>query len=218
MQTQQTEYMFDSVESAPKPTLVNVGEVSEVLDGYVSKSERYVVQPIKIRAFDSGYNTTVFLLYRPEWFVKGFKVTTLEETEGYGKGAHWVYRRNIASDDELSYLRGLAGSDAAFNKLAGALFSLPVNKDGVHSIEDVTEVIRKHFTDNGVKVGYILQQGSVKTDQVDEDGKNIYRLENRYVLAQKNPFFDATEKNILKFGNKAERSEGKTVMTYGGPY
>lgn len=222
MSTQpETLYTFDTPDALPMPTKVNVGVVTEVSDGYISpKSGNYIVQPIQLEALDAGQNTKVYLLYRPEWFVKGFRVKNLAEVEGERKGAHWVYLRHIRDTEEMSYLRGLCGSDEAFDRLGGIIFNLPVNEQGFHELEDVSAAIRDFLLNNvdesgnPVKVGYVLSQARVKTGEKDADGKNVYRLEKKYNLAGKNPFFDATEKNLKRWQNRAERSEGKIVMTY----
>lgn len=233
MVTETEKKQFDSVESAPKPTLVCVGTVGEIEDGYIASSGKYIVQPVNINALDSGKNQKIFVLYRPEWFVEGFKVKALKEAEGERKGAHFVYAKNIRDDDEMSTLRGLSGSEEAFENLMDAILNTPVNDTtGVPNLEDVTETFRTFFANNKdengelVKVGYVLQQQRTKTDETTTAVKNgvevtvpVYRLENRYTLANKNAFFDATVKNLQKWENRAAKSEGKFVMTYSGvPY
>lgn len=216
-------YEIDSVESAPKPTKICVGTVGEVEDGYLSpRSGNYIVQPISIDALDAGQNTKLFLLYRPEWFVKGFKSKTLEDIAGYGKGPHWVYGTHVRSDDKMSYLRGLVGSNEAFTVLVNLLVNLPVGINNVPDIDAITGVFKAFFAGNTdstggpVKVGYVLEQQRTKTDEVNDEGKPVYRLENRY---QVKSFFDATTKNLKSWENRAAKSEGRFLMTYSGvPY
>ena len=225
-ETQETQQMYEleSVESAPKPTLVCVGTVGEVEEGYLSpKSEKYIVQPISIDALEGGRNTKVFLLYRPEWFVKGFKPKTLEDVDGRGKGLHWVYANHIRNDDKMSFLRGLTGSNEAFKILMNDLVSLPLDEETqLPLISDITGIFQEFFSSNidstgqPVKIGYVLEQQRAKTGEVDDNGKDIYRLENRY---QVKSFFDPTTKNLKSWENRIAKSEGRFLLCYtGGPF
>ena len=206
---------FTRAEASPMPTLICVGVVGAVGEGKISSTEKYIVQPIDVEGLDAGRNQRVYWLYRPEWLVKGFKPSKLKEVD---EGAYFVYSKNIDSEDAFSVLRGLAGSQQAFERISNALLRLPV-APGTNgpSIQDVEETLREFFNDNLVngepaRIGYILQQDAVKTDEVDETtGKNIYMRTKRYKVLD---WFDVTMKNLKFQANRANKSEGRLRYTY----
>ena len=219
-QTQTETMTFPKAEARPKPTLICVGNVVEVGDGYISgkSGTDYVVIPIAIDPLDGGRRCKTYFTHRPEWLVASFKPHLLQRE---APGAFFVYRKNIADEEEASLLRGLAGSVDAFNKLANILLNLPLDATicGPNP-ETTTLALRDFFTNNidsnglPVKVGYELQQQRTKTDDIDpETGKNIYLNTANYNVAR---FWDVNEKTVRKATNRANNSDGKVVMTYMG--
>ena len=211
--TQNTENKRGFAEaSAPKlPTLVCVGQVGEVGEAKVSESGEYVVQPIKINALGAGKNMTIYFLYRPEWFREGFRPDELKKLED-GKGKHFVYAKMISSRGGISFLRGLCGSQEAFDSLAEELFNLEEI-----TLESVQETFKNFFENNvtetgdKVLVGYVLKQDRTDTGEKDEEGHKIYLLENRYNVDK---FFEPTEDQLKRWQASADRSNGLTKVTY----
>lgn len=220
MSTTMTEtYAFPKAEARPKPTLICVGNVGEISDGYISGKSGidYVVIPIAIDPLDGGKRTKVYFTHRPEWLTNSFKPYLLKKDS---PSAYFVYSKNIAAEEEFSLLRGLAGNEDAFKKLADTLLRLPVDPEvGGPNPGVTTEALREFFANNvdatgqSRKVGYELKQQRTFTGDTDEDGKKIYVLENRYNV---NSFWDVTEKGIKKATNRANTSNGDVVMTFAG--
>lgn len=209
---------FQEAAAADMPRRVCVGTVGEIQDGHVSeKSKKYIVQPIAINALGSGTSTTVYWLYRPEWLRPGFSPTSIKnevDDEKEANGLIFVYRNYIAGRGTTSMLRGLCGSDEAFMVLSNRLLSLPEV-----TIEAVTETLRTFFSEDNenVQIGYVLEQQSTKTDEIDpETGKNVYIKENRYQIARKNGWFDVSDKALERFKKSAEKSNGRMIVCYDG--
>ena len=217
---------FQEASAADMPRRVCVGTVGEVGEPHPSKNEknpgRYIVQPISIDPMGSGTAITVYFLYRPEWLQPGFNPRSIadqfdDSPEGKkdAEGVLSVYRSNIAGKGSISTLRGLCGSEEAFTKLAHRLLSL----EDTSNMEAVADVLRTFFSEDnqGVMIGYVLQQQSTKTDEVDPDtGKNVYVKENRYQIARKNGWFEYSEKAIERYKKAAEKSQGRMLVTYDG--
>lgn len=209
---------FGEASANELPQLVCVGQVDEVLEAKVSDSGNYCVQPIRLSALGAGRGQTIYFLYRPEWFQEGYKPDSMKEMED-GKGPYFVYGKMINKRGDTSYLRGLAGSQEAFDRLAGILFDLPHVED--NKTEDylalVTQTLKEFFESNvdevgdKVKIGYVLRQERTDTGEKGEDGKKIYILENRYVV---NKFFDPTPEALARWEKTAKGSNGRTKVTY----
>lgn len=199
------------------PTLICVGQVNsdDVGEAKVSESGQYIVQPIKISALGAGKSHTVYFLYRPEWFNPDFRPDQLKQQEG-GESAHFVYAKNINARGSISTLKGLAGSQKAFDRLAGMVLSL----GGEPTMAQVTETLKSFFetninneTGSPALIGYVLTQQQTRTDEKDEAGKTIKILENRYEVGN---FFEVSEKTLAKYRKAAEGSNGTKKLTYAG--
>lgn len=209
--------VFNEASAGKKPTLVCTGYVSKVDETHPAKSGNYNVTPIHINGIGASLNTTVYLLTRPEWFeVDGdgrpsFKPNDLAKVEG-GNAMLFVYRKNIAGRGTVSNLLGIAGNQERYEDLANTLLTT----DGVN--EDDGAVVTHVLTDKLVakegteafKVGYVLQQQRTKTDEVNEEGKHEYLLENRYEIKD---FFEITEEALKKYRKAAEKSAKKAQET-----
>jgi hypothetical protein len=222
----ETTLTFPKSEARPMPTLICVGTVGEVSDGYVSdkSGNSYVVIPIALDPLDGGRRTKVYFTHRPEWLVHTFKPHILKRENA---SAYFVYEKNITSENDYSLLRGLAGSQDAFVELSDILLRLPVDADlGGPTPESVSEALRTYFTNNVDatgqirKIGYELKQQSVKiladdgTPEIDpETGKPAKLLTKNYNV---NSYWDVTEKGIKKMVNRANGSQGDVIMTYSG--
>ena len=196
--TQETFTGFAEAKVSKLPALSCVGTVEEVGEGKLSSTENYVVQPISIRATGPGRSITFRILYRPEWFEPTFDPNSLEEYGPEGSKMLAVYRKNIAAKGGIAALKGLAGSEENYVKLAKALLTAQDK-----SIEGVRETLRTFFSENDVEVGYVLKQRKDKVGE-DENGKGIYELANGYEVGE---FYFPTAENLKKQVQRANRSK-----------
>lgn len=217
MSQTETLLTFQAASAPALPRLVCVGSVTEVGEGHVSRSQKYVVQPIKIAPEGTGRGITYNLLYRPEWMRPGFDPKNLTadiseddaEAMAEAKSMESVYRRHIHVRNGISALRGMSGSDEAFATLSNRLLTLEEV-----SIPAVQEVLHTFFTEDneGVLFGYVLKQQQSKTDEIDPDtGRNVYVPENRYEVDH---FFDFSEKALRSYQKRAEKSKSGLIVTY----
>lgn len=201
------------------PTLVCTGYVSKVHEGKApdkSAGKIYTVNRVDINGYGGSRNVSVYLLSLPEWFATdldeegvkrpAFRPTSLEEEEG-GASKLFVYRKNIraVSDDVPSTLQGLAGTEDRFYDLCDALLDAE-GIDGPESPKVISDTLTAFLTPEGeepVEIGYVLKQKRTKTDDVDEDGKAIYILENSYEISD---WWEPTEANKKKYRKSAEKS------------
>lgn len=225
---------------APKPSLICVGTVTEVENGYLSDSENYYVIPVKISGLDASRDFTVNILYQPQWFTKEFNtIVNIREfknentgDKGYLKGSAWVYSTYINfigdpekyGDKSVAYLRGLCGSEAKYVELADRLFNLevPEGSEGP-SVEDVTECMREFLENNQgadgtpMRIGYILEQEQKDSGETDDNGRKIYVGTKNMVLPTNQrfhpAFFDVNAKQVKFYTKKAEKSETKDKVT-----
>ena len=207
---------FREASAARKPTLVCTGYVAGVPESKESASGKYNVTTVEINGLGASPNARVYLLTRPEWFetnedgFPAFRPDSLEKVEG-GRSMLFVYQKNIAQVGNTSVIQGLAGNEERFDTLAEALLSDPKTSDESDSAEAIQNIIEKLLVakegQTPFEIGYILKQQRNKTDDVDEDGKPIYVLENRYEVSE---WFEATEANKKKYRKSAEKSRAKS--------
>ena len=221
---------FKSAQAAEKPKLACVGRLSGLGDTGFTDSGDYIKLQILIDGYGASQNARLTFLYRPEWFVPGFDPSSYEGVEGVSeaeakrlKSYLGVYRRNIAEQDATSTLLGLCGGDEeAYNELATKLFSLDLQSlidQGVEGVKQIPEVVKTaiaEFFDNqdaaGKRIGYILQQQSRKTDEVDENGKNIYVRGQYYEIGDgfgNSGFYVPDEKGRKRMASRAAKAQGK---------
>lgn len=195
--TQTLGFQEASVEKLPR--LACVGTVTEVGEGKLSEAGVYIVQPITIRGTGAGRGVRLNLLYRPEWLDVTFNPNKLEEEYEGGKSLLSVYRRNIATKGGISALKGLAGSEEAFNTLAAALLTAEDK-----SIQGVQQVLRDFFlsTNEDVEIGYILKQRQQKVTN-PETGETEYELTNGYEVGE---WFFNTEENRKRLVARAAKT------------
>lgn len=215
--TQTKQSGFKTPEAKPRPTLFCIGYVGEVGDGHLSSSEKSLVNQINIEAVDAGTPIRAYFCYRPEWLVPGFDPAVYKDVED-GASAIFSYEKNIVSGESNSLLRGLAGSQEAFEKLATALQALPVEPgDDGPSLEAVDGVLRSFFENNTEadgspkRIGYTLVQQTSDTGETDENGKKIYRREPYYKISS---YWDVTEKNIKAKVKMATKEPDKKKVTF----
>ena len=216
---------FMGAESRPMPKLVCAGRVQNVEAGRVTKSGDYLMVPIEIEGYGAARNIKQYWCFRPEWLVAGFNPIALRDAAG-GDKLLGVYRNNVAEDGGISTLLGLCGCDAEkFDTLATTLFDLKISDMTVKNAETgtsgldidlildkVSVAFHEFFIDgkNGEHVGYILKQEFQKTDEVNADGKAVYKATRFYGV---NDWFDPNDEKRLKALRKScEKSGGKMQM------
>ncbi len=120
----------------------------------------------------------------------------------------FVYRKNIAGRGSVSNLLGIAGNQERYEDLANTLLTTEgiTEEDGA----TITNVLKDKLVaaegTDAFKIGYVLQQQRTKTDEVNEEGKHEYILENRYDIRD---FFEVTEESLKKYRKAAVKSATK---------
>ncbi len=196
---------------APKlPTLVCTGYVSVVGEGKESEKGVYNVNPVEINGYGGSRNTKVQILTRPEWFsLDASGNPDFRPDQITDNGMAFVYRKNIAAVDGISNLRGLAGNEERYAALSNLLFAAEgiAGDTSFNAIQNVLEsFLIPAEGEDSVEIGYVLKQKRTKTEDLDENGKNIYLLENKYEVSD---FFEATDENKKKYRKSAEKSAEK---------
>ncbi len=204
--------LFNEASAARLPKLVCTGYVNKIGEGKASKSGVYNVNPIDIQGIGASRNQTVYLLTRPEWFevddngYPTFKPDSLSQVEG-GSSMQFVYRRNIKGRGTISVLEGVCGSAERFENLQEAFLAAEGISDDTDSAEIIEGLLQTYLVakdgESPYEIGYTLKQQQTKTGEKDEDGKNIYLLDNRYELES---FWEATPEAKKKFRISAEKS------------
>jgi hypothetical protein len=159
-----------------------LGRISEIQSGKVSESQKYNVIPIVIEGFGASRSLWLWFCWRPDWLSADFDPGVFDDIED-GNSYAYVYRKNIHDGSGVSLLRGLAGTDEAFNALATRLQAL--SPEQANDPAAVQAVLEAFFIDEelgGQKIGYTLKQVRTKTDDVDANGKPIYVREDRHEL------------------------------------
>ncbi len=206
---------FQDVSAQRLPTLVCTGYVSKIGEGKESSTGKYNVNPIEISGYGGSRNTRVNFLSRPDWFASEdgyalFRPATLEKMEG-GNSILFVYRKNVKAGegDSPSVLQGLAVTEENFEELSVAMLSAP-GIDGDESAQVIEQVLKDFLIakdgQEPTEIGYILKQKSVKSDEVDEEGKPVYILENKYEV---DSWWAPTAKNKKRYLAIAEKSAAK---------
>lgn len=196
-----------------------MGRVVEVGETGISKNSGiYLTTKIVIAPYGaSNIPTYQYFCHRPEWLVE-MTQKDLQELEeqvvvldnGEKKYPFGTYQRNIHSRDKFSTLRGLAGSEEAFNEISSQL----IEAGPTAPAETINKILADFLlSDDALPFGYILKQKWEKTGEKDENGKDIYIAVPGYNL---DSWFDPTPENLKKLEKKAEKSQGKIKMTYDG--
>lgn len=215
---------FAQVEALTKPELICRGSVSYVGEAKITEPPpdsgkiEWVRQSFRIEAQGAGESVFYSFLYRPEWFQPGFTQDAIGGTEKQIKAQKFLYRRNIACKDAAPFLLAAVGFDTdQYVALAEALQAIPEPESagtdgdgnpvsGIFSQEyynAVTDVF-KQFT-VGNEFGYVLRQASEDTGAVDEQGKKIRLLTEKYEVSE---FFPLTDRIIESKRKRAEKSDG----------
>ena len=224
---------FKSAQAAEKPTLSCIGRVSSFGDCGITDSGNYLKQQIQLDGYGAGPNQKFTFLYRPEWLVPGFDSSVYEGSEDKDAKTYLsFYRKNIAEDDGVSTLLGLCGGAtedgiAAFNELAGILFGLDIQSyidrgaEGIKEIPGVVKAALVDFFENhenaGKRVGYILRQQQEKTEETDENGKNIYKRLKYYEDSDgfgTSGFYTPDEKGRKAQVSRAAKQPAKRKVTF----
>lgn len=220
--TPEQESMFAD---APVPKLkpfYSVGVISELSELTLTKPKegktQWLMLPFKLRPLASGQSARGQLLFRPEWFVKGFDPSTEfggEDPSPAESAALRVYQSNIkapraraGSEQPIATLAGLAGTPERFNQLAIAILNNPVKVTEAGYINALNKIFHDFLFPGGapaktaqgddVVVGYKLVQNKEKNE---ETGK--YEDRAGYQLGE---FFYPTDEKCEKLKEAAEES------------
>lgn len=200
-----------------KPNRICVGRVASVGDAYEGKSGKYYNVKITIEPLDAGSRATLYFLFRPEWMAQLSQVDLINLKEA-DSGAHFVYRKSIATNEEneQSILQGLSVTTDDFNALASRLIGLGVENVAANPTI-VSDVLRTFLVEeNGERnIGYVLKQQMQKTDEVHpETGKAVYIPTKNWEV---DTYFNANdEKAIARQTKKAASNPTRYQMTYSG--
>lgn len=192
---------FAEAEAQRLPTLFCIGYVSQVGDAKVSESGKYILQNLVVSPLGPGRMAFVRIMYRPEWLKPGFDPKSFKTLKD-GSGMEFVYRSNIAGHDSVSNLKGLSGSDERFADLGARLQNLSdVNPDTVKKV--LTDFFTVEEGEAPFAIGYDLRQGKDDTGEVNDKGKKIKVLNNRYEVGSWWFVTDKTKAAKRKQANKS---------------
>jgi len=194
-QTQQTQRTLAKAQERVLNTLCCIGYVSEVGEVKVTESGNYIGASFKLAGLKGSRNSFHTIYLRPEWLEAGF--TPDDETS-----ESFMYRKAMGTASTLGGIEGILGKDNV-----GA-FLTDLDSRGPVTPDTIKESLVKHFSGDhqGDKLGYILKQKSDKTDQVDDNGKNIYVRTNNYEVSE---WFDANDEKVIKSMVKRASKEPK---------
>lgn len=147
----------------------------------------YYNEEVKIKGVTPCPDNKVRLLWRPEWFTKAFNPQTLD------KGALFVYKRNIASIGEASFLEGLCGGEENLDVLSDMCKDLGEAPEP----EAVHAVLAGFLRDLGPIPFIYVQQQERKVTGVDDDGKKIRTATTYYEVDGIMPLTDEYAKKMV---------------------
>ncbi len=203
---------FQEAAVAPLPKIACIGTV-EVLEGKLASTGYYVVQNFKLHAAGPKGNMNVNVLYKPHWLEVGFDAKADFAQYENASSLEFVWSKNISSADKtkLSNLKGIAGSEAAFTELQGAL--LLATDKSITGIEQVfRDFINKQNEESPSYVGYVLTQKQEKVTDADgnfvkdENGKQVYALTPNYEVGR---WFFVDQDNLKRIKVQAGRGQVK---------
>jgi hypothetical protein len=201
--------MFEVAEAQKMPMLACVGYVEDVGKAAETQSGVYANARVKIKG-NSGVSRdiTTNLLFRPEWFTPEFHPSQIDEmtfdgmdeteTTRIKKGMSMVYRKLFGTRDSLGELPALIGLNG-MTELAEKFQALGHTPEA----EEIGDILRETILANIVDVGYVLKQAREKTEDLDENGKNIYVLREQYEIDR---FFDPSEEGKARQVKSAKKS------------
>jgi hypothetical protein len=222
---------FVAAKARELPTIACTGYIDEVGEVKATSGGDYAIFRINLVGTRGSRGQGFNFMFRPEWFDVGynpevigtydFPETTEEETKKKRNGMLSVYRRNIAPQSGLSALKGLTGSEDNWkvflqrreetaNRIAAERPDDPTFNE-----EDVHAMLTSFWSEDcpGQEIGFVLKQGSEKTDQVDERGKVIYQKTDRHEVDSF--FFVEDEKQVKALVQRAARSkDGKFIIGF----
>lgn len=166
------------------PDTYCIGTITKMDPAKVSKSEKYLHARFEVTPAPgtSGIEAKGGITFRPEWFVKGFDISTLER----GKGTSWsgmVYDNNIipaAKSNGQSLLQGLCYNQGRFIETAKALQATTVGIEEPGWLDQFNKTLIDYVTPNGkpvyddsgnpdpLTVIYRLTQRTEKNDMTDK--------------------------------------------------
>lgn len=220
-QDEQSTYFPPEASAQRLPTLICLGYVSDVGEAKVSKSEYYVTMPVSIEALEAGRSTKTYFTTIPEWLTRRFNPANSldyrKKAEG-GNGTGFVYSKNIAGKNGPSLLQGVTGTREAFGRLFSQFVNLPIPEgtDGP-ALEDIGETLRSFLLGNLGSDGepqkfiFELKQQATDSGEVDDNGKKIWVLENRYNVDK---FYEFNEANVKKQLARCAKNPETTKLTF----
>lgn len=204
---------FGVPQAEEQPDLHCIGRVQEILKATSpAEGKIYNVLHIQLEGYGASPSHRVFFCWHPEWLSPDYDPNSLEEYGDEGKKMLFTYRTNIAAMGSYSLIDGLCGCDKdVVSELATDLFALSDEEKNDPNV--VAEVFKRHLIDEGkgAKIGYTLTQQRVKTDKVDENGKNIY---HRTQYKDVKYWWPVTEKRMNQIRRSAEKSGGKALVLF----
>jgi len=224
---------FAKMEAKALPTQAVVGKITSVGPFTPSKGSdgTYLTGPVSFSAYDAGQSQKIYLTFRPEWFTEAFHQEVGEsggsvekyfeekygdqeytKTDGSVKNAaksfSFVYQSNIANGDNTSLLQSIFPEDEQFENFVQAAF-----KENFDPAEPDLDAVNKFFETQLVdkKMGYIMSQKKIKTQNVDANGKAIYLRDNTREVKS---YFPVTKKKIESMEKSAKNSKTGFTLTF----
>ncbi len=223
---------FAKMEAKALPTQAIVGKITAVGPFTPSKGSEgtYLTGPISFSAYDAGQSQKIYLTFRPEWFTEKFhqevgEIGSVEtyfnetygdqeytKTDGSVKNAAksfaYVYSVNIANGDNTSLLQSIFHEEADFEAFVQDSFAKqfdPADPD----LEEVNKFFEENLIDK--KMGYIMSQKKIKTQNLDANGKAIYIRDNSREVKS---YFPVTKKKIESMQKSAKNSKTGFMLTF----
>lgn len=200
------------------PRLTCIGRVEDMTAPKLGPSGAYYNMRVTIKGISgASKNITTNFLFRPEWFNPDFDPAQFDQmvidnhTPEESARIVKMFKRNYDAllgakgSNRTGQLPALCGSEEAFNELdavRNAAYAKRSTSSGF-TAEEVGEFIKGFVMGQGATFLYTLRQQTEKTDEVGEDGKQVYiRTENYEV--------DRWDYNTEKTRTSAVKSVART--------
>jgi hypothetical protein len=224
---------FAKMEAKLLNTQAVAGKISKVGPFIPSKGSdgTYITGPVEFSAYGAGQSQKIYLTFRPEWLSEKFHIEVGEaggsvekyfqdnfgdqeytKTDGSVKNAaksfSFVYQSNIANGDNTSFLQSIFPDDEAFEAFVQSAFKQnfdPAEPD----LDAVNAFFESQLMDK--KMGYIMSQKKIRTQNTDANGKAIYLRDNTREVKS---YFPITKKKIESLVKSAKTSKTGFTLTF----